>query len=732
MLTLSAVTVLINSLTLSLALGFLLIILWQNARQELNQFFALFLFLVIVWNVGSLFIQASILLAELGVSVINIAISVTELGFAGSSITLYILTTVLIGTRTRRFRLLALLSLILVLGTRIFLIVTSPADFVTLDDAITYSLQPSLLFYLLFNSGTLYLLWRYRRKFRSRFIIAGIFLFIIGQSLTFFNPELIIASFSTSVSSIGALIISVAILQQEIITPLSERNSQVETMHQVSLAITSELSLDTILNEITSRAAGWVRADAAGIFLAKGDELELVNVYELPKDLLNTTIDFGDGIAGTVAQSKRTIHLENYARDWQHSDDLPLARETFGAVICVPLIYLNKIIGVLMVVSGHQGRLFNKDDVYSLELLSAQAAVAIAHGRVFAEQRALAEQLETVLTSTESPVIAVDRKFHLIFANSAARKLFSLENSDVNLAECLPESVFPDDYRTVLRTLRQSNSYIYEISLDGKIYQCHLAILGRPRIAGWVAILNDVTQLFELDRVKSEMVRMASHDLKNPLMGAMAYIDLLRDDIDASVDGDLHSVDMIETQLNRMHRIIKGVLDVERIKAGSELNDVCYPAILVENVLHDLDILIKEKDVKLETQIADTVPTFLGDREQFERALVNLVENAIKFTLEDSHICIAVYSQHDRVMFEVRDNGIGIPEELHNRVFDRFYRGKQFGVEHVTGSGLGLSLVKTIVENHKGKIWLESKPNQGTTFFISIPSINSYSQKEKQ
>lgn len=734
MFVLNAMTLLSNGFTLALALSFLILILWHDSRKEQNQFFALFLISITLWNVGSLIVQVA-LLAEVDTALANLSISIMELGFTGSSVTAYLLVTVLVGAQTRRFRALAFSSVILIVGYRAFLIVTNATPFdIDITTAVSYRFSSlSIMFYLVFDGATLYLAWYYRRKIHSRTLKAGIILFLLGQSFSFINPELIIASFSTTVSSLGAFAISFAILQEEIIIPLAERGTQLETMHKVSLAITSQLSLNTVLTEIATQAAGWINADGVGIFLEKDSTLELAAVYNLPHQLLNTQAEIGQGVAGTVAQTQRSIYLENYSRDWSSTDDFPLARQTFGSVICVPLVYGSHIIGVLMVVAGRQRQLFSQDDVYLLELLGAQAAVAIAHSRLFSEQMALTDkleqahsQLETVLTSTENPVIAVDRSFNLIFANPAARKLFKLPlNAEGHpIHALLPEIALPGDAQEALRIVRHKEGYIYEISLDNKFYLVHLAILGRPRIAGWVAVLHDITQLKELDRLKSEMVRMASHDLKNPLMGAMAYIDLLRDDLLKDEDQDvLRAIAVIERQHERMSRIIRGILDLERLKTTGAHTERCHPRDILKASIHELDYLLSDGHIEILSEVDQDVTEFLGDCEQFERALVNLLENAIKFSLNIGKVHVKVYADNGNIIFRIQDNGVGIPENLQLRIFDRFFRGQQKGVEHVTGSGLGLSLVKTIVENHKGKIWFESIEDIGTTFFVSVPSI---------
>jgi signal transduction histidine kinase len=525
-------------------------------------------------------------------------------------------------------------------------------------------------------------------------------------------------------------------LRQQIITSLGERITQLEAIHKVSLAITSQISLDTVLSQIATQAVNWLNADAAGIFLAGAEGLELATVYNLPQSYLHLKIPFGDGMVGTVARTRQSVYLENYNRDWKRESDLPLARETFGAVIAVPLIYRDQAIGVLMVVAGRQGRLFSGEDVEALELLAAQAAVAIAHSRLFAEQVKLGlqvetarSQLETVLSSTENPVIAVDRRFRLIFANPAARSLLPLErvSNDMRVINVLSPDILPSSLRVVLRGLRYDRAYTYEVSISGRVYLCHLAQLGRPGIAGWVAILNDVTQLKELDRLKSEMVRMTSHDLKNPLQAAMANLELLRDDLAGESDHEIQvSVHEIGKQLNRMNRIIGGILDLERIKTGKLQMEMCDPPEVIQNALDELRRFAHERQITLQTDVESTAPCFMADVEQFERALINLVENAIKFT--PSGGCVVVRSRRDResVLFEIEDNGIGIPESLQPQVFERFLRGGQRGqpgAENISGSGLGLSLVKAVVENHHGRIWLRSRVGEGTTFFISLPAV---------
>lgn len=662
----------------------------------------------------------------------NAAVGLMEVGFSGASVAFYVVTTALVGTHSRNFRLLAFTSLIVVIGYRILLIVINNNQSVPRLE--TYRFQNmTLLFYFLFSVMGLYFTWQYRRKIRSNLLILGSTGFVLGQFIAFLNPEIPIVALSTNVSAIGALLIALGIIQREIIAPLAERNNQVEAIHRVSLAITSQLAIDTVLTEIVTQAARWLEADAAGVFLRQGDELELVNVYQLPRQLLHQRLKFGEGVSGQVVQTQKSVMLENYGRDWREKPDFALAKEMFGSVICVPLMYVQEVLGVLIVIAEKQGRLFNRDDVYLLERLGAQAAVAISHSRLFADERKLINaveearsQLETLLLSTENPVIAVDRGMKPIFINPSARKLFQIADDQQliqPIQNVLPVEAFPLEPKKAFQEIKAHGTYVYEVSLENQVYLCHLAAFGKPRIEGWVAVMNDVTQLKELDRLKSEMVRMASHDLKNPLMGAMLYLDVLKDKAHPEMMDD---VKVIERQLERMNRIIRGVLDLEQIRMGLKAFVVCDARGLGEVSVRDLQRLAHDKRIELsficeETDIHSELK-FKGDPDQIERALINLVENAIKFTASGGRVDVRLnLFDDDHLLYSIRDTGIGIPKPMFQQVFERFFRGQQKGVEHVTGSGLGLSIVKMIVENHHGRVWLESEEGQGTTFFVLLP-----------
>ncbi len=732
--TANIIVLLLNGLTLALALGLLFLILWQDPNSETNRYFSLFLLMVVIWSSGSLLARSAAYVGA-GQGAIQTGLRLLDVGFAGASISLYVYSAVLTGFQGRMFRLLSLAGLVVVLSYQVLLLVSkSPRPYdVTSQGVLQYGFgTPVVILYLVFLLSTSWLVWRNRQKIRGRTLLLGILLFCGGLIAGLLSPRLRMLGVAEDVSAVAALMMSYAVVRQQIMVPLLGKARQLEAVRDVGLAITSRLRLDEALSTIAAQAAGLLGADGVAIFLKCDTYLELAAVHSLPPQYMGIRIPMGEGVVGTVALERRGRRVDNYRRDWAGRPDLPLARETFGAVISVPLMFADEVVGVLLGIQGRQGQLFDREDMHLLELLGPQAAVAITNSRLFEAERDLStdlevakNQLETVLTSTENPVVAIDREMRIIFANPAAVYLLEADINPVGwrIIDFVPGSYLPPDRRRAFRDLRQQRVHVYEIEAQGKTYLCHLAELSKPRTEGWVVVLNDVTQLKELDRLKSQMVQMTSHDLKNPLQAAMSYIELLQDDGRDTFTPDMsYYIDNVWTQLTRMYRIISGILDLERVQSGTPAFENCALDDILQRVVSEVSDQAQSKGLQLELAIAGELPLVAGDTQQLTQALANLVENAVKFTPAGGRVVVEARGDEQGVMVDVVDTGVGIRVEDQSKIFERFYRGQQQGVVHVGGSGLGLSLVRAIVNSHKGEIGLESEPGKGTAFHVWLPA----------
>lgn len=230
----------------------------------------------------------------------------------------------------------------------------------------------------------------------------------------------------------------------------------------------------------------------------------------------------------------------------------------------------------------------------------------------------------------------------------------------------------------------------------------------------------------ELETLKSEMIRMASHDLRNPLGNVMGYLELLISGIGLKnlTDAQCEWVGHIRHSLQQMKILIDDLLTLEKVESERQSlwNEVNFGELVQDEVYglisnaalknHSLNLLPNSAPIRV-----------LGSATQLRQAVSNLIGNAIKYTPDKGTIQVRLMQKDKRLIFEVQDNGYGISKERQARLFSRFYRAREPGTDHIGGTGLGLSLVKTIIERHGGEVWVHSEPGIGSTFGFWLPVV---------
>jgi two-component system phosphate regulon sensor histidine kinase PhoR len=741
MLTPISIALLLNGLTLSLSLGLLLLILWYDPRRVTNLYFAWFLFMVIIWSAGSLLGRGAAV-AGAEARYIELGLRLLEIGFTGSSLALYLYAIILIGNRSRQFQVIAISAVVMLSAYHLaFLALSTIPEYQVGETGLLYYRFPSanVVFFSLLNLATLAVVWQGFRKIQRPALAFGMMLFCFGQLAALLSPRLQILAVAEDAAGLATFVMSFALVQAQIIQPLVGQARQSEVVRDVGLAITSRLRLQNVLETFAAQAVALLRAEASLMFLRREEEgaLVLAAQYNIHKNLLGHRLRLDEGLAGKVAQERRPLLLADYRRDWKGQPDAPFAEQGFGSVIAVPLMFAEEVVGVLLVIQSVEGRLFEPEDVRVLELLAPQAAVAITNSRLFEQERALRDkldtaktQLEAILSSTDNPVLALNKGLRIIFANAAAAALVKQapqEIEDQALLELVPPSYLPKQLRELLTTLTKQKSYIYELTVADRTYLCHIARIELPH-RGWVVVMNDVTSLKELDRLQRQMVELTTHQLKNPLQGAFAHLDELYDLGEELMDEDmLYAMRVIEEQLNRMRNIIDGILNLERLHSRSKArNEAVDLNQISRDVAETLQQYADSKGIQLDLALDEGRPKIvMGDPKELTEVISNLVDNAIKYSRPEGFVRVEVEQTPHEALVKVIDDGVGIPLESQRHVFERFFRAEQPGTEGVGGTGIGLSLVKAIVETHKGRVWFESEFQKGTRFFISLPLATS-------
>jgi len=241
------------------------------------------------------------------------------------------------------------------------------------------------------------------------------------------------------------------------------------------------------------------------------------------------------------------------------------------------------------------------------------------------------------------------------------------------------------------------------------------------RIQGAVLLLRDVTRLKELSQLKSEFIMKASHELKNPLTGLTMNIALLRESaFDGLREKERQLLGSAEEDLRRLRVLVNDLLDLSRMEAGKltmEIGTVSL-APIVEKALEAMRAQAEELAIAVSAELPGELPAVLADANKILWVLTNLVGNALRYTPRGGLVRISAEQEEASVRVEVRDNGQGIPYEDQARLFEKFFQARG----GATGSlGIGLAICKEIIRAHRGAIWVESAPGQGSAFSFTLP-----------
>jgi PAS domain S-box-containing protein len=256
---------------------------------------------------------------------------------------------------------------------------------------------------------------------------------------------------------------------------------------------------------------------------------------------------------------------------------------------------------------------------------------------------------------------------------------------------------------------------------------------GKP--LGAIEVFRDITLEQEVDRMKSEFISLASHQLRTPLSAIKTYTHMLVDGYMGEVTPEQRkSLRTIISASNRMNELISTLLNITRIESGSIAISLKNIAIdrLAEDVVKELSMSASEKSIALTMKRSGNGNYILKtDSLILKEIITNLVSNAIKYTPDEGSVTVEVRNRSRDIMISVKDSGWGIPKESQDQVFSKFFRASNIVKRETTGTGLGLYLVKGLLERLQGKIWFESVEGTGTVFYCTLPKRSVVAKNKK-
>jgi two-component system, OmpR family, phosphate regulon sensor histidine kinase PhoR len=336
------------------------------------------------------------------------------------------------------------------------------------------------------------------------------------------------------------------------------------------------------------------------------------------------------------------------------------------------------------------------------------------------------QRLQTVLGSMVEGVLAVGPDRKILLANDAGRQLLDFATPEPVGKPLLAVTRARPVHEAVVRALATTAPVETEFEAPG-VARRTLALRatrlpGAP-CPGVMVVLHDMTELRRLENLRRELVANVSHELKTPLSAIKGYAETLRLGAVNDPDHNLHFVQRIEEQAERLHQLILDILQIARVESGQQTFELDHVPVadLIELAAAQFAAAAAAKDIRLEKELPPDDATAWADEEGVRTILSNLIDNALKYTPSGGRIAIRGIASESQIVLIVEDSGIGIPEKEQARIFERFYRVDRARSRELGGTGLGLSIVKHLSQAFGGNVSVESQPGRGSTFRVELP-----------
>ncbi len=501
---------------------------------------------------------------------------------------------------------------------------------------------------------------------------------------------------------------------------------------------------DVTLRRLVQRIAMILQAEKIVIMFYDRELGELMGIppsYGVEEDKLKLfRVRANHGVSGLVFREAEPLIFHDL-NDPRTKDD-PFAIMHVENGVTVPLVIERRdeenrvvernTIGVLHAFNKRHGEDFNDEDVRLLERMARNVGSIIANLQLYREVIEEREELLQTFESLTAGLMLVSPEGRLLQINASARSIFNLgaevigkqaneviKNEDLHKVLDLTASGGTEGHKGEMLIMRGGSERIYEV-------QSAEVRNEESKSIGVVAIMSDVTDIRNIDKMKSSFVAMASHELRTPLTAIKGFVRTLLDGEEyygAEERHEFHTI--IDQECDRLRRLIDDLLNTARIEAGESLKPN-YTEFELTPLLEKSVMIQRQASNKhnVHLVVENELPgRIVGDEDKLDQILTNLLNNAIKYSPNGGDVVVTARADNKELLVGVSDKGLGIPKDHLTKVFEKFHRVNNDDNRKIYGTGLGLYLVHHLVEQvHMGKIWVESEVGVGSTFWFKIPT----------
>jgi PAS domain S-box-containing protein len=547
---------------------------------------------------------------------------------------------------------------------------------------------------------------------------------------------------------------------QEISERALHHTQNLALLLEVSQAITSSLDPSVVLDRASEAVARAIDADWAYALLPMDDSAEeflmaarygwwgrrWIDESEVQRRVVIHLSDFG--LIRHAIQRRRQV-LANQPEDYQQFESLHrvVARPQSGPTLIQPILLQDRLLGVMLLGNARSDRTFSPADARLCQALVARLATAIDNARLYQsvdeQAHRLTEQLQirgkevtqrqAILDSIPDGVVVAAEGGEVVLANAAAERILGVPRDRL-----LGQTIRRLYTALMMAGARPSGNYgVFE--WDAKqVMGCLAPVkMHDGALLGYMAVFRDVTREQQADKARNEFVSTVSQELRAPISSIKGYIELLAVGGAGGVNPQQSEfLNIINASADRMVSLLNNLIAASALEQGPihvepRLVDMGR---VIDDAVQAIEPQAREAGLYVAVSLSPDLSPVKGDPQHLRQIMDNLLDNAVRYTLSPGHITVWAAEAHlgnresesqDFVAVSVRDTGVGIAPEERSLIFERYYRVESPLSEKAGGSGMGLAIVKSLVEAHGGRIWVESKVGVGSTFSFTVPAAIS-------
>lgn len=412
---------------------------------------------------------------------------------------------------------------------------------------------------------------------------------------------------------------------------------------------------------------------------------------------------------------------------------------TYSYDLYLPVFSSNEDLVAILVFSRF-GEEFRASYMSEYVALTKNIAISLEKIKIYEKSEEDRRLNQDILNTIQEGILLIDGDGNIVQVNEQFKDIFHLNQHSKTIVglkwkewtsllteEVEEKEAFFDFLQNAINTTRNKslvqNSFIYKKSNSNKVFKVYFEGLyhGSDKV-GTVLVHRDITKEFEVDQMKSEFVSTVSHELRTPLASILGFTELMLNR-ELKADRQQKYLTTIYNETKRLTALINDFLDVQKMEAGKQTYEKKFIELMpiLENVVNTQKVNTKKHQFQLQCQ--GNGGLILGDRDKIEQVFTNLISNAVKYSPNGGEINIKLYQNEDRILVDIKDEGLGIPKESINMLFTKFFRIDNSDRRRIGGTGLGLAIVQEIIKAHNGEVTVRSEYGQGSTFICSFPLV---------